>query len=184
MAVLAFSAAEARTFETRTTAPRQVVTRHAVTDGRVRTVAPVRNRTVVRTYYNGGYYGGGYYPYSYGPTVSVGFGGGYAYPYGYGYGYPGYAYGGYPVDYGYAYNDYPYTTTRTTYTTHRDGYYSSDNITARVQARLADAGYYHGVIDGVMGPQTRAAVAMWEARHGLVADGNIDNNVLRSLDVI
>ena len=167
--------AEARQIKQKTS--RRVVTQRVVNDGTTTTVAPVRNRTVVRrSYSSGGYYGGGYYPYySSGPAVSVGFGGGY--------GYPGYAYGGYPYGYnGYVYNDYPYTTRTYTTTTNR-GYYYSDNVVASVQARLADAGYYHGVIDGVAGPETRAAVALWEARHGMMADGNIDGSVLRSLGV-
>lgn len=188
MTVLAVATTDARTIEERT-APRRVVTRHVVNNGTTtRVVAPARQRTVVRRSYNGGYYGGGYHPYYYGggPTVSVGIGGGYGYGYPYAYGYPGYAYG-YPYAYsgGYVYNDgYPYTTTtRTTYVTSNRDYYYSDRVVESVQARLADAGYYHGSIDGVMGPQTRSAVALWEARHQMEPDGNIDRTLLHSLGV-
>lgn len=146
-------------------------------------VAPARNRTVVNRYYygGGGYYGGGYgYPYyGGGPTFSIGIGSGYGYGYGYpgygyGYGYPGTGYGsyygsGYP--YGYGYNNY--STTR----------YAGGNVVAAVQARLARLGYYHGVVDGVAGPRTRAAIAAWEARHGMIADGRLRPEVLRSLGV-
>ena len=52
-----------------------------------------------------------------------------------------------------------------------------------VQQRLARAGYYHGVIDGVAGRRTRAAIARWESSHGMYADGRIDRELLRSLGV-
>jgi hypothetical protein len=77
------------------------------------------------------------------------------YPYGYyGYGDPsGYGYG-----YGYGYgngNGYGY------------GYgYSSRSRVAELQRRLASAGYYHGSIDGVMGPRTRQAIRAYERDHG------------------
>src|SRR5213082_611163 len=71
---------------------------------------------------------------------------GWGYPYGYGYGYPyGYDYGyGYP--YGYGYGDRS-----------RGG-----SSVAQLQRRLARAGYYHGSIDGIMGPETRRAIRAYE----------------------
>jgi hypothetical protein len=72
---------------------------------------------------------------------------GWGYPYGYyggynyGYGY----YGGYGSDYGYG--------------------GSSGSRVAELQRRLARAGYYHGAIDGIMGPATRRAIRAYE-RHG------------------
>jgi hypothetical protein len=84
---------------------------------------------------------------------------GYGYPYygyGYGYGYPGYGYGdyGYGNGYGYGYSS--------------GGQYSSPTRSrvAELQRRLARAGYYHGSIDGVLGPQTRRAIRAYEADHG------------------
>ena len=65
------------------------------------------------------------------------------YPYGY---YGGYNYGGYGSGYG-----------------------SSDSSGSRVaqlQSRLASAGYYHGAIDGIMGPATRRAIRAYERDHG------------------
>jgi hypothetical protein len=178
---LTFASAEANTFEGRN----MPVARHVVTDGRTNRVAPARNRTVARRYSNRGYYGGGYHRYYYNrPSVAIGFGYPYGYPYGY-YGYPtDYAYD-YPNGYnGYAYNnDYPYSTYTTTNTPGDRAYYYSDNVVASVQARLANAGYYRGVVDGVAGPETRSAVALWEARHGMMADGNIDGSLLQSLGV-
>jgi putative peptidoglycan binding protein len=113
-------------------------------------------------YYSGGtryYYGGGFgYPsygyYSYWPYSGYGY-----YPYSYSY------YGG---DGGY----YPYSYS----------YYSApaygDNVVVAVQQRLAELGYYHGLIDGIMGPQTRAAISAYEATHNLVVDGTVSQPLL------
>jgi hypothetical protein len=65
------------------------------------------------------------------------------YPYGY---YGGYNYGGYGS--GYGYGD------------------SSGSRVAELQSRLASAGYYHGAIDGIMGPATRRAIRAYEREHG------------------
>jgi Putative peptidoglycan binding domain len=70
-------------------------------------------------------------------------GGGWGYPYGY---YGGYNYGGYGS--GYGYGD------------------SSQSRVAELQRRLAQAGYYHGVIDGIMGPATRSAIRAYERDNG------------------
>jgi Putative peptidoglycan binding domain len=76
-----------------------------------------------------------------------GWGGG-GYPYGYyGYGYPyGYGYG-----YGSGYGQYGE---------------ASHSRVAELQRRLAHAGYYHGSIDGVLGPRTRRAIRAYAADHG------------------
>jgi Putative peptidoglycan binding domain len=74
---------------------------------------------------------------------------GWGYPYGY-YGY------GYPYGYGYE-NGY--------------GQYgdASHSRVVELQRRLAHAGYYHGSIDGVLGPQTRRAIRSYERNHGSVS---------------
>ena len=102
------------------------------------------------------------------------FGYGYGYPYyGYGYGYPyryGYGYGyGYPYGYGYGSSALPYGYSRTVYR----GQSVGGNTVARVQERLARAGYYHGAIDGVAGPATRRAIRAYQRDHGLRADGTV-----------
>jgi peptidoglycan hydrolase-like protein with peptidoglycan-binding domain len=51
-------------------------------------------------------------------------------------------------------------------------------LVAQVQDRLADLGYYDGVIDGIMGPQTRAAINAYESTHSLVVDGMISSQLL------
>jgi hypothetical protein len=70
---------------------------------------------------------------------------GWGYPYGY---YGGYNYGDYGS--GYGYGD------------------SSRSRVAELQRRLARAGYYHGAVDGIMGPATRRAIRAYERDHGYV----------------
>jgi hypothetical protein len=67
----------------------------------------------------------------------------------YPYGYYGYNYGGYGSGYGYG--------------------NSSGSRVAELQSRLASAGYYHGAIDGIMGPATRRAIRAYERDHGYVS---------------
>ena len=134
------------------------------TRNRVVTTAPTRTRTYsgYRTYSYGypsySSYGYGYPYYSYGPSFSFGYG----YPYSYGY---------YPYSYNYGYYSY-----------NRPGYaYSGDSVVVQVQSRLARAGYYHGPIDGVMGPGTRYAIRAYERTHGLRVDGVISGPLLRNM---
>jgi len=51
-------------------------------------------------------------------------------------------------------------------------------MVAQVQRRLAEFGYYHGVVAGIMGPQTRAAIAAYESTHNLGVDGTISTRLL------
>jgi hypothetical protein len=118
-------------------------------------------------YYGGArYYGGNRY---YGGTRYY-YNGGFVYPYSYSY-WP-YAYSGY---YPYShYEDYPYTYS---YYSEPASYGYDTSLVAQVQTRLAD-GYYDGVIDGIMGPQTRAAISAYESTHNLVVDGMISSRLL------
>jgi Putative peptidoglycan binding domain len=123
-------------------------------------------------YYNGGpsyYYGGSGYPY-YGynsswPSASYGY-----YPYSYYGGYPYSYYGGYPYSY---YGGY-----RSSYSYYQPGYLNDDATVAAVQRRLGELGYYHGSVDAVIGPQTRAAIAAFQSTHGMVVDGMITTRLL------
>ena len=121
-------------------------------------------------YYGGGtryYSGGGPYPY-YGyysgwPSSNWGYGTSWGYsPYSY--------YGGYPYR-GYN-NNYSYYTPRY-------GYNAS--MVAAVQRRLGQLGYYHGVVDGVIGPQTSGAIAAFESRNSIAVDGAISRPLLDAL---
>lgn len=78
----------------------------------------------------------------------------YPYPYPYYAGYPYYPYG---YD-GYGYNG------GTGY-----GYASNRSRVATLQRQLARAGYYHGSIDGIMGPQTRRAMRAYQRHHNMPA---------------
>lgn len=50
------------------------------------------------------------------------------------------------------------------------GYGSSSGSTvAELQTRLARAGYYHGAIDGILGPATRRAIRAYERNNGYVS---------------
>src|SRR6266487_3797832 len=76
---------------------------------------------------------------------------GWGYPYGY-YGYDPYGYDYYGGSaYGYGYGDQGY------------GYGNGNGSSVvELQRRLARAGYYHGAIDGIMGPATRRALRAYE----------------------
>jgi N-acetylmuramoyl-L-alanine amidase len=54
-------------------------------------------------------------------------------------------------------------------------------MVAPVQRRLAELGYYDGMIDGIMGPQTRAAISAYESTHNLVVDGILNAQLLRRM---
>jgi len=53
-----------------------------------------------------------------------------------------------------------------------------------VQQALADAGYYNGPIDGVVGPGTGAAIAAYQEDNGLPISGRIDDELMSSLGLI
>jgi hypothetical protein len=85
-----------------------------------------------------------------------------------GYWYP--AWGYYPDSYYpydgpiYGYNDLP-----------------PDEVIANVQTQLYNEGYYDGPIDGILGPDTRAAIADYQADHGLAVTAAIDQPTVESL---
>jgi len=128
----------------------------------------------------GYYYGGGYPNYSYYsgyPYSNWGYGlsGGY-YPYSY---YGGYPYSGYNNYYSY-YGGYPYGGYRN-YSYYTPTYGYNGSTVAAVQQRLGRLGYYHGVVDGDIGPQTRGAIAAFQSRNGLAVDGMISRPLLDRL---
>jgi hypothetical protein len=96
------------------------------------------------------------------------FGGG-AYYWNNGYWYPAWGYDSanqyYPYDGPiYAYNDLP-----------------PNQVVANVQAALQAQGYYHGEVDGLLGPLTRAALASYQSGHGLYPTAAIDQPTLATL---
>lgn len=58
------------------------------------------------------------------------------------------------------------------------------SVEVDVQRTLAKKGYYGGVLDGDIGPQTRAAIRAYQVDKGLPVSGRIDGNLLRSLNLL
>ena len=54
-------------------------------------------------------------------------------------------------------------------------------VVANVQSALQQAGYYQGEVDGVLGPQTRAALAEYQSAQGLEPTGAVDEPTLETL---
>ena len=96
------------------------------------------------------------------------------YPYSY---YGGYPYSGYNTSY---YGGYPYSGYNT-YSYYTPTYSYNTSMVAAVQRRLGRLGYYHGVVDGVMGPQTRGAIVAFESRNGMAVDATISRPLLDTL---
>src|SRR5215472_571823 len=101
------------------------------------------------------WWGWGWGPWSWGwwgyPSGFYGYGSQYGYYGPYGYGNPSYGYGN---SYGSGYGN--------------AGQYSSATRSrvAELQQRLTSAGYYRGLIDGVLGPQTQQAIRAYMEDHG------------------
>jgi len=58
-----------------------------------------------------------------------------------------------------------------------------DQVVVNVQVALRDQGYYAGAVDGTMGPQTRAALAAFQADNGLAFTSAVDQPTLQTLGV-
>ena len=56
-----------------------------------------------------------------------------------------------------------------------------DQVIANVQSALQQQGYYHGEVDGAIGPVTRGAIADYQRDHGLYTTSTIDEPTLQSL---
>jgi Putative peptidoglycan binding domain len=55
---------------------------------------------------------------------------------------------------------------------------------ANVQAALKEQGYYRGEIDGIIGPETRAALAEYQSAQGLEPTGTVDEPTMRMLGMV
>ena len=64
---------------------------------------------------------------------------------------------------------------------HRD--LPPDQVVANVQSALQQQGYYHGEIDGLLGPITRDALAAYQRDHGLYETSAIDDPTLEALEL-
>jgi peptidoglycan hydrolase-like protein with peptidoglycan-binding domain len=58
---------------------------------------------------------------------------------------------------------------------------SSDNRVQQAQQRLHAAGLYQGPVDGVMGPDTKAALARFQAQNGLSHTEQLDEQTFARL---
>jgi hypothetical protein len=95
-----------------------------------------------------------------------------------GFGYP-YYYGGYgPYYYG---DDYGYDTPAYSTEAQPYEYSSSANLAASVQEELVQKGYNPGAVDGVIGPQTRNAIAQFQSDHRLPVTGEIDSATISAM---
>ena len=56
-----------------------------------------------------------------------------------------------------------------------------DQVIANVQTALQQQGYYQGEVDGLLGPQTRAAIGEYQRATGLAETAAIDQPTLESL---
>lgn len=56
-------------------------------------------------------------------------------------------------------------------------------VVTKIQMALSAAGISPGVVDGVFGPNTAAAVAAFQNVEGLVVDGQVGPETARALDV-
>ena len=101
-------------------------------------------------------------------TTFVLFGGGYYY-WDSGYWYPAYGYDPY-------YNNYAYDEPIYGYNDLAPG-----QVLENVQLALRDQGYYRGPIDGLIGPQTRDAMAAYQRDNGLVVTAAVDEPTLVTL---
>jgi hypothetical protein len=59
-----------------------------------------------------------------------------------------------------------------------------DRIVENVQQQLRDEGYYDGQIDGILGQQTRYALAAFQADHGLAVTSAVDEPTLATLGLV
>jgi hypothetical protein len=108
------------------------------------------------------------------------------YPYDYYYGYP-YGYGYYPYGYnygyGYGYNDPGAYDNQPAYDQSYSGGYdqSANSSVAAAQDKLAQQGFYHGQIDGVLGPETRHAIVRFQSSRGLRVNGELTSETLGAM---
>jgi hypothetical protein len=93
-----------------------------------------------------------------------------------------------PFGYGDTYSyDYPYYGYNDG--DYYDGQYSPAEVTpaqetiVAVQKELANLGYYHGPIDGLIGPQTERAISWFQSVDKLSITGQIDDPTLKALRI-
>lgn len=104
-------------------------------------------------------------------TTFVLFGGGYYYWWN-NYWYPAYGYSPYYNNYAYGEPIYGYNDL------------APGQVLVNVQIELRNQGYYYGAIDGLVGPQTRAALAAYQRDNGLLITSAVDEPTLVTLGLV
>ena len=67
---------------------------------------------------------------------------------------------------------------------HATAHHTTGAVVIRIaQTHLSNLGYYHGKIDGIMGPKTRAAIKQFQREHSLKVDGILGPKTNRALEV-
>lgn len=61
------------------------------------------------------------------------------------------------------------------------GGYRGNSTDASVQRELARLGYYHGYVDGQIGPQSRRSIARYQQDRGMRPTGQITSSLIHSL---
>jgi hypothetical protein len=61
---------------------------------------------------------------------------------------------------------------------------ATNSLAREVQQSLAMAGFYHGSVDGHLGPLTRNAIGRYQTSHGLPVTQRIDESLLQSLRLL
>lgn len=62
--------------------------------------------------------------------------------------------------------------------------YDPGQVVANVQSALQQQGFYQGEVDGILGPQTRAALAEYQSAQGLEPTGAVDEPTLETLGMV
>ena len=60
----------------------------------------------------------------------------------------------------------------------------SNREVANVQQNLRRQGYYSGMVDGISGPQTKAAIRNYQTAHDLPVTGLLDSGMLSQLGIV
>jgi hypothetical protein len=108
---------------------------------------------------------------------------GFVLTFGTGYAGQGYYYGPPASNYYYERSDVRYYASREAAPREyfRNNGYQGHAMYSGVQRELARRGYYHGYIDGQIGPQSRRAIGSYQRDRGLRPTGVIDSSLLHSL---
>jgi peptidoglycan hydrolase-like protein with peptidoglycan-binding domain len=59
----------------------------------------------------------------------------------------------------------------------------AESVNLAVQRALAQLGYYHGPLDGAVGPQTEKAIRWFQSVDSLPVSSEIDSATLRALRI-